>query len=56
MRVQAGCTGHLANEVIDMNNVTHRQESSRDRGGFTMIELVTVLVLIGVMVGIAGTQ
>ena len=56
MRVQASSTGHLAHEVTDMNNVTHRQESSRSRGGFTMVELLTVLALIGVMIGIAATQ
>jgi prepilin-type N-terminal cleavage/methylation domain-containing protein len=56
MRVQAGCTRHLAHEVIKMNKVTHRRECSKSRGGFSMMELVTVLLLIGIFVGIASTQ
>ena len=56
MEVQAGCTRHLAHEVIKMNKVRHRRECSKSRGGFSMIELVTVLLLIGVFAGIASTQ
>lgn len=56
MRVQAGCTRHLAHEVIKMNKVTHRRECSKSRGGFSLMELVTVMALIGIFVGIAGTQ
>jgi prepilin-type N-terminal cleavage/methylation domain-containing protein len=56
MRVQARCTPRLVVEVVDMNRVTEIRECSRSRGGFTMAELLTVLLLIGVMVGMAGTQ
>jgi len=56
MRTQPRYTPRLVDEVVDMNKVTEIRECSRSRGGFTMAELLTVLLLIGVMVGMAGTQ
>jgi len=38
-----------------MNKVTHRQECSTSRAGFSLIELISVLVLLGIMTGIAAT-
>ncbi len=39
-----------------MNKATHRQECPTSRAGFTLSELITVVVLIGVMIAISGTQ
>jgi len=39
-----------------MNKVTHRLECPVSCAGFTLIELITVLVIISVMIGIVGTQ
>ncbi len=56
MRVQARCAPHLAHEVDDMNKVTHREECPTSRAGFSLMEMIAVILLIGVMAGIALTQ
>ena len=56
MRVQARNAPHVANEVVNMNKVTNRQEYSTRRAGFSLMELLAVLALIGIMTGMAVTQ
>jgi prepilin-type N-terminal cleavage/methylation domain-containing protein len=56
MREQANCTPHLAHEAVVMNKITQRHGCSASRAGFTLPEVVTVLMLVGIMLGIAATQ
>ncbi len=56
MRAQVCCAPHLAHEVVDMNKDMHRRECSRSRAGFSLVEMLMVIILIGIMTGLAASQ
>lgn len=49
-------TAHRERKHIDMSETPKRRRSPTNSAGFTLLELVTVLMIIGVMTGIAGGQ
>ena len=46
----------VRSERIDMSEIPERRRIPTSSAGFTLLELITVLLIIGVMVGIAGSQ
>jgi len=56
MRVRTNRKPHFAHEGVNMSKITHRHGCSGSRAGFTLAELITVLLLLGIMIGIAATQ